>query len=439
MSEKRSRREGLKSLAIVLLSVSAVLLLGKTGLYSQLMAAVPAVEQAVDKLGGISGDKTGQTELGEQGLTWSAGTVSIAVLGESGSRYAAKYDSDDIEYMYSRYSDYLGEALGSAGAPREMTEDAWREALLSPGVYFDFYYDQDLSLLARRLGTQAGENAAGYEARSLCLYRDGDGLSLCFMDTQGRKTACATALSFASISEKLSGYAGNVAVFAFQNDSLEGVYPYSLILDSMPEISSAQAANPFRTGLTGEEILGTFGINSYMANAYTEADGTLVYVDGGGILRIDPYGTVSYRNAGGDGMAVAAPSGEMDMYAAVSGALKLVKASAGARCGDAELILTDAVYNSAVDTYTVCFEYALDGIAVRAETSPAAEVQIRAGRITSAVVTYRQYTLTGEPASPLPERQAAAIVGVRGGGEPVLTYMDTAQGLSLEWRIGRVE
>lgn len=442
MNKKARVRERLKTALIIVLAAGVVLLGSMTGLYSQLLSASPAISAVADSVRfwsrrGTSGEESGSEQ---KRASWDIATVSIAVVSENGARCAAKYDIDKTQEMYNRFSAYLGEALGSAGEPQSVDESVWRAALNSPGVYFDFMCSAPLSVVTDRLGTNAAQSVADYCARRLCLYRNADdGLLLGFMADDGGFYSCMTGLNYSQLSEKISAYAGNGAKFGFELiDELPGIEHYALILDTVPAVYDVSCSAPDMSTADEKSLLSVFAMNSYVASSYTEADGTRVFVEGGGILRADTAGRVVYRLTGDSGMTVG-DGGTFTEVEAVNAALSLVNSSVGQFSGDGELFLSELTFDRLSGRCTVSFDYSVDGIPVDLGGEHAAQVQMASGAITAVRLNYRSFAVGNELQHPLPERLAAAIVGASGGGETVLTYIEGAQNVSLEWKINKTE
>jgi hypothetical protein len=424
--------EAVKSLLIVLLVISAVFLMGQAGLFS--------LTDAVDGLFRTS-RTGGDSAAAADGDIYSqaARPRFLAITAEGVGRYGVKYSEIRLTEAYDRFSAFLGEALGSSKEPVEVAEEEWKSALEQSGVFFDFLYEQPLSVLAGWLGTDMNSGASAHTARRLCLARNGEGVSLYYIRARdGLAYRCETALNYSSLSARLEEYAasGGNAQYAYSYGAkLDQVDPYALILDGQLTVQKLTVRNPLRTGLAPESMMGLFEINSFVASPYSELDGTIVYVEGDSTLRVYPNGAVSFRNTGDGGPALVGEDTKVTPAGVVEAAYDLAQRSIGQSCGDAEVAFTGISYNAADDTYTVQFDYEMDGIPVVMESGRhALSLSITGGRVFRASLVFREYEADGQE-WPLPELQAAAVVQADGGGEPLLIYADDGEAAAAGWVI----
>jgi hypothetical protein len=171
-------------------------------------------------------------------------------------------------------------------------------------------------------------------------------------------------------------------------------------------------------------------MNRYVVSPYKEADGTEVYVEGDRILRLYTDGPLSFRQSGQEVLPVAKGA-----EAAADAALKLVLAATVGRCGEAGIRFSGLTYDADADTYVVRFEYTAAGIPVRCGEESAFTVFVADGAIVRASMTFREIGFGADVLVPLPQQQAAAIVAVTGGGEPLLSYLLEGAGAKLDWVI----
>jgi hypothetical protein len=366
----------------------------------------------------------------------------MAVTWEEGARYGVKYDEAGLSELYGRFSVALGEALGSSGNAEPVDEKEWKAALSGAGVYIDFLYDQPLSVLSGWLGSSINQVSASHTARHLCLARDGNDLAMYYIRSEdGQAYRCDTALDFPYISPQLENYAPNGAQFAFElGDSYKLLYPYAMLLKELPEISSVTAGNPLHSKVTPDSLLSIFNMNSFVANSYTETDGSVVYVEGSAesesTLRVSPSGRISYSQTGAENLKVPGSGLVPTTAQVIEAAFSLVNGSLGAWCGDAALGLSKIVYSPTNEAYTVCFDYIVNGLPVLlAGGERAAEIQVRHGAISKAVLNFREFALGSEVEEPLPEMQAAAVVASGGGGEPLMVYEESGNEIRPVWII----
>ena len=147
-----------KTVLIAALVVSAAVLLARLGMF---------------ELGGPK--QSGTDAAAGQDTQQHGGNADIAVAGPyvivvtdaAGSHCGLMYDGTELKQAYDRLSAYLGEAFGSAGEPKSVSEEDFHAALKEQGVYFDFAYAQPLTVLASAIGTTMDENAKPQWGRDL--------------------------------------------------------------------------------------------------------------------------------------------------------------------------------------------------------------------------------------------------------------------------------
>lgn len=413
-----------KNVIIAALVLSASLLLIRSGMFDL------RVSGSSD--GGKTSQSTQQTAAASADVV-AAGPYAIAVTDASGSHCGLMYDGTELRQAYDRLSAYLGEAFGSAGEAQQVSVEDWYAALEEPGVFFDFAYPQPLSLLASVLGTEMTSSSSDHSAGRFCIAVENDEVALYYLrQKDGGYYRCKTGISSAALSAKLRDWTANGARFLFETD-----YDFSLV-DGSFLVEQGQAAlhgvsaqNPIGSGFEPSVLASIFGMNSYMASSYTEADGTRVYVDGSAILRVHTDGSVSFKNSSAQG----GEENRDNFAAALSAAARAVSASIGTAGGTASAALTYVGYDDKAAAYTVRYDYELGGLPVSLGDRHAAEFTVSGGVITQAELVFRQYSYSGEDDYPLPAVQAMAVVQASGGGTPLMCYVDDGESVRAGWTI----
>lgn len=415
-----------KSVLIALLILSALIFSVKIGLFSGLNNS--DVFEGVLSLGSESAG----TESGGA-YPSAASPFCIVITPADGGHYTAMYDDEALSAAYERFSNSLGEALGSAGEPEAVTEAEWEAALSGCGIYYDFFSDQSLSVLAGWLYTSVSGDTALHTARRICLAADDSGVSLYYIRVRdGVAYRCDTALSYSLLCREIEDYPPDGSMFNYEMKSpFDLVDPYTVILPAQLAISSVIAGNPIDIGAAGEEMLSAFGMSRLLAYPYTEADGAEIFVEGDDTLRIEANGILTYS-----GTATAEEQTVLRPAQAIETARLLCEATLGARCGEASLHLSYIGSVSSSNEYLLRFDYTLNGIPVGfADGSSAAEIMLSGSKIVSAKMIFREYTGSDTMERPLPSLQAAAVVQASGGGEPRLTYVDNMDSVTADWII----
>lgn len=421
---KRSRRRLLgymQDLVIVLLLVSAVALVVESGVLS-------LTEQ-------LSGD-SGQAALGHSGYEAAAKPLCIVLTPDEGMHCAIIYNDEALQLGYERYSSTMAEALGSSGEPEQITQEQWEAALHGPGVYFDYYGDFQLSILAIWLGTEMSGEASGHTARRLCLAVEDESVYLYYIRERGEGGCyrCQTAVPAAELSGRISESMPNGAEYNFELESpYKDIDRCMIILNDELTIEAAGAANSLLAANT-DSIMAKLGMNSYLALSYPESDGGTVKIEGEATLKLGADGELRYtrRVLDDEEPSRLSPSDAIEL------ARQLVQDTVGAAAGDAELWLSYMYYDRETQQYTLNFDYVLGGVPVSISgRDSAVELTVYGNSVVSATMLFRSYELLGrnESPSPYPSLIAATLVQSQGGGEPRLCYVDRPEGVSSEWRI----
>jgi hypothetical protein len=420
-------KERAKTVLIIVLAISGVLLAVNSGLF-QLGASR---KQTTASGQASSGSQTGTAGSVAVNI---AGPYVIAVTDASGSHCALTYDGAELVQAYDGLSAYLGEALGSAGDPEQITESEWAAALKGTGAYFDFVYAQPIYLLSASLGTSMTSSASQHSARRFCLSLDDGSVYLYYQRARdGEYYKCTTAVNTAAVTAKLGDWKPNGAAFMFETDydydKVDGCF---LILDGQPQVHAISGQNPLGADFDASALTAKLGMNSYLASSYKEGDGTRVYVDGSCTLRASADGKVTFKNSepsGADGYE------KTDIKAALRTANQIVSATIAASGGIASAVMDGIRYDDSTDTYTVSYDYQVTGLPVSVGPGSAAVITVTGGSVTGAELYYREYTYSGADDSPLPAVQAMAVAQAKGGGMPQLCYVDSGDTVTAGWII----
>lgn len=414
MKDKRRIRwiEWGKDLLILFLIASLIFLIGQTRLFGK----------AGELFSGAAGERT--DAAGGDAAAVPISPLRLAVYRD-GLRWGVQYDQEAAESGFAAFSVLFAEAMSSAGAPEAVSEQVWRQALCSTGVYMDFYYPVPMEILAGWLGGDSGTQALRGSARRICLAADGDGgVSLYYADvTDGAYYACATTLSRSvHLDAAVEDWSPNGAQFAFEVAGMETLEPYTL-LTAAPEPAVYAAGNPLLEAEGRlEELLSALSFHSNSAALTAHGGGQLV--EGNDSLRLWADGTVRFHTIGSAEHRFAIPGG--DMQSALEYVQALAQATAGAWCAPAQLRLSELSDDG--EQMRIEFQYCLNGVPVRLpEGVCAAQFTVSGGAVTDFSLCLRSFTGTGETSVVLPVVQAAAAMGSMDarGRELTLLYEDS--------------
>ena len=406
---------------IVGLLVLALLLGQETGYFTGLGEKLrPAASAGMELTAG--------TEPGSAKANGSVQPLAAVVCLPEGGRFGAVYDGETVMAVLHRFSADLGEALGSAGAPTALTEETFFSDYLSGcGVFLRFYCPQPLELLTAWLGAEMGSTAAAHRAELLFLRTAAEGVTLCYRTETGDYYCCDTAVSPEGLRSRAVEYVPNSTCFAYENELLSGCDGCTVVPEGTASAVKVKSGIPLPAGAELDELLQAMGMNVYVASSYSEADGTVVFVDEEATLRLSPSGNLYFRRS-----VLPAEIGMRNLTSAVSAAWQTAERSVGRSCGDAELILTGLSGGDTQRSVTVQFDYAVDGIPVRLASGHAAEIVMRDNQVIQARLNFRRCTRTEETALLLPFLQANAIAGAE-QADAALVYADPGETMNCIW------
>ncbi len=418
---KEKRAGLLRQGVILLLLVTAVLLLSETGYFGGLREKLHlSVPEAAS-------DSFVQRDLQAQKPADAVRPLAAVVCCGDGGRFGAAYDGEAVTAIFRRFSAELGEALGSAGAPAAMSEREFQDALSCSGVFLAFDCPQPLELLSDWLGTAMNGSAAAHRAVMLCLCVSGTQTELCYRTEDDDFFRCTTAVQTAGILNRTDEYISNGTQYAFENELLSGGEKFVVIPAQPLSAFTVKSAAVLPDGADITTLMRGVGMNSYVANSYTEADGTTVFVDEESTLRLRPDGSIAFRRT-----SLPVSTGGTSLPENVNTAWQIAEYCIGKSCGDAELIFAGTAEDTAPGSCTVWLDYAVRGVPVRLAGGHAVEIVLRYGTVVQLRLTCRSFTLTEQPAVLLPTLQAAAIAAKQ-GAEPKLIYADRGETAECIW------
>jgi len=426
---KRGARdiETVKTVLIVLLALSALILAGRLDVFGQLFGADSALDRLIEGRGDELPLYDDSADFGSS----EAATPLFTVITNAAGRdhYGCKYSGAQRDQIYAALETLLSEALGSAGEAQRVSQEQWRKALGSEGVFADYLNAVPYSVLAGWLGANSTKETAEHMLRRLCIAATGQESAELFYinENNGEYLRCTTGVSLSSLSQVLEGYMPNGAHFAFEMGELYSLCdPYLVICDE----TQAPARLSFSpvSASAAETVAKAFDINPNTVTPFTESDGTVVYIESGCSLRISPDGRVVYRETG-DGRIRIRSGAHYRVDAAVEGARRIVEKTMQIFAGDAKAEFTGV--SSENGEITVSFGFVADGKSVIHPNGYEVFVRIRDGAVVYAQLLMRSYTLSPETDSVLPEIHAAAMID--DGREPVLCYVENDGVMSARW------
>jgi len=413
MHRIKTHKERVKSLFIVILSLSAVFLGLRTGLFDEPLRA-----------GGFGG---GVPPLAITGQASPAAfpRAIMASLG-FGSYHGQRMDGQGGRHdtglfaLYHLFAGSLGEALGSSSPSEPVSLEAWETALTGAGVFFQYDVEISGTVLAGWLRTEVG-GADGAMQRMVLSLQQG-AVYLYYMGRDGIPHRSETAVDASTLHETLDTFEPNGAQYGFQIPAFTGADPFTLVLaryDGIPVITQSNTmADIFRQL---DIVLGRFGMHLSMAR-YLDESGVRTMVEEGATLRLSESGLIHYHCQADVPRLAVWEEGERPLSGAIEAAREIAhvleRFSGEANVQLSNWYLASGYLDGSVILY---FSYYLGGIPIWMD-SPAATVVIRGRYVREVTLFARSFARTGEYSAVMPEVQAAAAAGE---AELVLSYVST--------------
>ena len=419
---RRGRYDIIQNIAIVVLSLSAVLLFAQSQIYNLISDQGTLSDQLI----GIS---TGTSPSSETVLT---APVRVAVTGAY-DRYGA-YLTTDAE-AFSDLGLLLKEALGSAGTLSACREIDFLSGLKSVSVYYDFLSPLPLSVLAELVGGSADDSFDSITVRQIVLSAATGDVRLYVWDGEDNYRFCQVPpLTASDLTEAVNSCSFGVASFALDEVELDPAYshiaPLSLLLAELPALPVLSASNPL---VDTDEILIALGFNPSTKNRYSDSSGTEIIRETNRSLQIRNSGTVVYESGDEPIIKIAAEGDLPTLLEAVDGSSALLWTLLGDLSGEAALYLQSVSQTG--ETTVLHFGYHVNGVPVCfSDGGTAAEITLTGTTVTELSLRFRQYTTSGEDSLLLPLQQALAIAADEYAGKELsIGYADGGTDVSAQW------
>jgi len=426
-----------KTVLIFVLIASSVFLADRTGYFDEFIDSTPALSSLSGWLASLKSTPSPPSGDSEISMSEAARPLYAVVTGIGGHHYGIKYDSVQLSALYYTAANILGEALGSSSEPQAITEGAWRAAITSAGIYFDYLTPMPLSALTGwLLGADMSHGGAEHSARRICISGTADGgVYLYYIASDGAFYRSDTAVQYAYLAPFMTDYLPNNTHYAFElGENYRNIDPYALIMPGRGQFPSISLSNPTFDRAAKKELLVGFGMNPYIT-PYNESTGAVVYVADDCSLRLYPSAIAVYKTTGDteDRLKIEYSGLEPGVNEMLEGARSFVLPLIGSSAGSAELYYTGYARNSD-GSYTFTFDYFVSSIPVRlSSSSHAAIIKITDGVITEAKLCFKTFSAGSGYAVALPDLQAALLADEE-GGEPVLEFYETGTGiLTTQW------
>lgn len=423
--------EWLKTLLIMILTVSAVWLVTLSPLYIG-----SPLEERVKELFARE-EETVQTV---RTLTAATRPMAAAVMGNEG-RYGVQYDSAAVGEVFENFAPLLGGALNAGLQAETILESRWKAALDDVGIYFDFGNNIPIAALADWLRDGEGETLLTGSARRIVL-AEGDGendVRLYWQDGEsGAFYSCATKLDRKlQLIPSVSGWMPNAAFFAFEDGRYRACAPYTLITDAEnPAVYLESVSLTAGNAADVQQVLEGLSYSFASGSSYAISGGTR-YTDGINNFQLTDAGELTYH-ASEPFFLAGAGEGLAEVTQCIETARLLAENTLGKLCGEAKLVLSSVTETEG--GLEITFGYSLNGIPVFLSPEGwAAQFIVREGAVTEFTLYFRNYSPSGETTMLLPELQAAAALEALDPkrNELILAYHDAGTATATAGWIAR--
>lgn len=219
----------------------------------------------------------------------------LALIGPEG--LFLDEDQQAYELLYQQAEPLWQEAVGSAGTLEQLSENAYLQLLRAPAVLLQYHTAQPLYLLQAWSGSEALRG--DMEVGSVALAGEGEGVVLLVTDREGGRWKAQTAASYEELENLCASLPADNSVLAGTNRVLAGDEVLTRTVGSYQALKT-ETPEMVRKGELSQSIQALFGMNAYLTKVYSNADGSLVYVESHSTISLSPEGDLIYSGEGID-------------------------------------------------------------------------------------------------------------------------------------------
>lgn len=325
----------------------------------------------------------------------------LALLAEQGIHLAESIGG--YSQLWQQAEPVFQEAVGSAATPEALSEGAYRELMKAPGVLLQYHTALPFYLFQAWGGSEQLRETP--EIRGAALVVEGERVSLLLTDREGGRWKAATAASVAEIRTLCENAPGVNATLAENSRALASDEVLTTRVERFVALTVDKAEIAVKNELS-QAMQSLFGLNAYLTRVYPDADGSLVYVEGHGTVRLSPTGDLVYAGGGvelelSDGTAL---ERRAELCRKSQDLLRRLWQQAGA---SGVLCLNSVELQG--DSGTLRFGLQMEGVVLEKSRGDWATVTVEQGKITGMTLSPR--FLTAEASVQLmPGRQAETVL-----------------------------
>ena len=320
--------------------------------------------------------------------------------GDQTSRILLRPDNALFSQVYSASAETLVSALRAGSKNiRPADKEEWVSALNGKSLYFCYATEYDTKLFGEFFASNSSDLSEFVNSFSEVIITAEK--KVFFEDyTTGRFYSAVSGASTKEISaeiDKMKNETGgeiiNYSVELKFDESLGGqtatLAATAPVYSTPVALPAVRAVNPL-IGISGgldsevtEKILSVFKINSGNVRSYPETDGTLVFVENNGILKIHPGGALEYQSTASGGFSLSADNSYVDTVIALANFTDKISAAAGT---ESDFYISNKLSEKSPD---VTFDCRIGGVPVKTDlygAQNAVSAEIKNG----ALIRYKQ-------------------------------------------------
>lgn len=342
-------------------------------------------------------------------------TMPEKIIVNTGDQ-TTRFSLNSNNARYSKMLEYCNEILvsafsGGAESIKEAESEEWFSALMTKSVYLCYYTEYETGLFADFLGIKEPAAAQSVAKFSNVVVGLSDNVSVYIEDSvTGKYYRIKTGRRFEEFKEITERFieeqaqdSGSTINYSFdlkfdmafegQKTIIASMVPIYQNKQSVPVIEAKNAlmedSKPNNAAIN--RIVRIFGVNPNTARRYTEADGTIVYVENNATLKLGSDGWLEYK-ARDAGLSFEGADGGYGI-SRVNDFVSSVNEAAGSEC---DIYISSAVENRAEN---ITFDYVCSGRPIKLDmdnAEHAVSCTLSGGYITEYRHILRNYRETGE-------------------------------------------
>ena len=347
--------------------------------------------------------------------------------GYQSSRFCYLRSKDNFDKIYSEIEPAVTKAFtASEKSITQVSEDMWYSVLTGKSVYLVFGGEYSSQLYAGLIGiNDTGLNIPAFS--HIAISEEGN---FYIKDNKNNVYLRVNSVSdnIKALIEQITlenGNAESVINYSYElnfdkafSDQKTYISPLVAVYSSPINSNSLISENPLTKGedinhSAIERILSAFSINPNTVRRYTEADGTLVFVENNGILRISINGIISFT---ANDTGIKLPDGKT----ALTSLSHFIDTINSAYSGKNEMTISSS---TGTDSTDYIFDYIVDGLPVKFDENNAVVAKISNGYLKEYTHILRKYTVVNS--------SAAAPTFIESLDRTILSYQDSMKEIHI--------